>query len=217
MSMEKLRIALLASGSGSNLEAILSACREGRLSAEPVAVLSNNPETRALERARRYEVPALVADHRRHRRRADHDREVLRLLEPLEPQLLVLAGYMRIVTSALIAPFHGRFRPGLPGVMNIHPADTRRYQGAHGYEFALGLLPAHPERLTQTAITVHFVDPGVDTGPIIAQRPVPVRPDDTLDDLRARGLAVEHQLYPECILRYARGEISLTDDERRRT
>lgn len=208
---DRLRIAILASGSGSNLEAILRGCAEGRVRAAPVAVLSNVPGAFALERARRFGVPALIADHREHRTRAAHEARILELLAPFDPELLVLAGYMRIVTARLIDAFAERASRtrALPGVMNIHPADTRRYQGAHGYEFALGLLPGHPERLTETMITVHFVDSGVDTGPIIAQRPVPVLPDDTLDSLRERGLAVEHELYPECIDLYAAGELEL--------
>jgi phosphoribosylglycinamide formyltransferase-1 len=212
-SRDQLRVAVLASGSGSNLEAILSGCAAGRVRATPVAVLSNVPGAFALERARRFGVPALVADHRAHRSRAAHEARVLELLAPFEPELLVLAGYMRVVTPGLIDAFAARSRRdlALPGVMNIHPADTRLYQGARGYEFALGLLPDHPERLTETKITVHFVDSGVDTGPIIAQGPVPVLPDDTLESLRERGLAVEHQLYPECIDLYATGRLELVE------
>jgi phosphoribosylglycinamide formyltransferase-1 len=208
MADQTLRIALLASGSGSNLESVIRGCREGRVAAEPVVALSNNPGVLALERAERLGVPALVASHREHKGRAAHERRIIELIEPFEPHLLVLAGYMRIVTPVLIDFFAGRFRPGLPGVMNIHPADTRQYQGAHGYEFAMGLLDGS-ERLAETKITVHFVDAGVDTGPIIAQRPVPVRSEDTIDELRTRGLAVEHQLYPECVDLYGRGKLSI--------
>jgi phosphoribosylglycinamide formyltransferase-1 len=206
---EPLSIAVLASGSGSNLEAILEACRTGRVAARVVAVVANVPDAFALERARRCGVPAFVANHRDHASRRDHERRILELLAPHGPRLLVLAGYMRVVTPTLIDAFAGRIRPGLPGVMNIHPADTRVYQGAHGYERALGLLPGAPDRLTETAITVHFVDAGIDTGPVIARRPVPVLPDDDLDALRRRGLAVEHALYPECVDLVARGAVSV--------
>lgn len=211
MPDDLLRIALLASGSGSNLEAVARACLDGRVRARPVAALSNRPGALALERARRLGLPALVADHREHRSRSEHEARVLELLEPFDPQLLVLAGYMRVVTPRLIDRFEGRFRPGLPGVVNIHPADTRAYQGAHGYEFALGLLPGHPERLSETAVTVHFVDAGMDTGPVVARRAVPVLPGDGLDELRARGLAVEHALYPVSVDLYARGKLELVD------
>jgi phosphoribosylglycinamide formyltransferase-1 len=206
---EKLRIALLASGSGSNLEAVTRGCLDGRVAARPVVALANNPSAYALERARMLDLPTLVADHREHKSRKAHEEHIIELLEPYGPQLLVLAGYMRVVTSTLIDHFAGLWRPRLPGIMNIHPADTRQYQGAHGYEFAMGLLEEAPTRLRETAITVHFVDAGVDTGPIIAQRVVPIHENDTLDDLRERGLKVEHQLYPECVDLYARGELTV--------
>jgi phosphoribosylglycinamide formyltransferase-1 len=206
---DRLRIAILASGSGSNLEAVVRACLEGRVAADAVAALSNRPDALALERARRLGVPAIVADHRALPDRQSHEERIIELLEPFAPHLVVLAGYMRIVTATLIERYHGRFAAGLPGVMNIHPADTRAYQGAHGYEFALGLAKGHRDRLSETKITVHFVDSGVDTGPIIAQRTVPVLPDDTLETLRGRGLEVEHQLYPECVELYARRRLEV--------
>lgn len=217
MKNHSLRFALLASGSGSNLEAILRGCEDGTVSATPVAIISNNPEAYALERARLHGIPTIVVDHRVFSSRQAHEAKTLEALEPFDPELLVLAGYMRIVTPHLIDAFHERYAPGLPGVMNIHPADTMQYQGAHGYEFALGLLREYPQRLEETKITVHFVDNGVDTGPIIAQRSFPIRPDDTLESLRERGLAVEHQLYPECVDLYARNELSINDGDVRRS
>ncbi len=213
---EPLPIAILASGSGSNLEAILLACREGRVAARVVAVLSNVSGVLALERARRHGVPALVADHREHSSREAHEKRILDLLAPYEPQLLVLAGYMRIVTTTLLDAFAKNLPGGLPGVINIHPADTRQYQGAHGYEFAMGILPEHSKRLEVTRITVHFVDAGVDTGPIIAQREVPVLPGDDIEALRRRGLAVEHELYSECIDLLGRGHLEIVEGKIRR-
>jgi phosphoribosylglycinamide formyltransferase 1 len=213
MVQRKLRIAILASGSGSNLGALLEGCRDGRVAAEPVAMLSNNPEAFALERGRKAGLPALVADHRAFASREAHEAEILAQLHPYRPDCLVLAGYMRVVTATLIDAFHGRWRAGLPGVINIHPADTRQYQGVHGYEFALGLLKQSPRRLDETKITVHFVDKGMDTGPIIAQRTVPISPNDSIEELRARGLAVEHELYPECVDLYARGRVAIVGEE----
>jgi phosphoribosylglycinamide formyltransferase-1 len=207
--VRELRMAILASGSGSNAEAILKQCREGALPARPMVLVSNNPDAFALTRAKQYDLPALVANHRDHRRRSAHEQRIIELLQPFDVELIVLAGYMRIVTATLIDAFHGRRSPGLPGVINIHPADTAQYQGAHGYEYAMGLLPESPERLEETKITVHFVDTGVDTGPVIAQRPVPIKDDDDIDALRKRGLAVEHELYPTCLRLYAEGRLSL--------
>lgn len=207
-----MKIAILASGSGSNLEAILRESADGRCAAEPVAVLSNNPGAHALERARKYNIPALLIDHRAYKTRQDHEGAIIDGLAPFEPKAIVLAGYMRMVTTHLIEHFHDR-QLDIPGVLNIHPADTRAYHGAHGYEFAMGLLKKHRQRLRQTWITVHFVDPGMDTGPIIARRPLPIRPGDDLDALRERGLKVEHQLYPWVVDRYARGLIALQNGE----
>ena len=209
---DKLRIAGFVSGGGTNLQAILDGCEDGTIHGEVVVVVSNNPEAHGLKRAKRHGVPTVALDHQHYATREDHERAILAAIEPYGPQVAVLAGYMRVITPLFIDHFHDRVHDR-PGVLNIHPADTRQYQGAHGYEFAMGLLETHPQRLAETKITVHFVDPGVDTGPIIAQRPVPVRPTDTLDDLRARGLAVEHQLYPEVLELYARGKLDLVDGQ----
>jgi len=208
----RTRLAVLASGSGTNLQAILDACQDPAFPAEVAVVLSNVSGARALERASLAGVPARLVPHRGQPDREAHEQAVLRVLAPHQPlDFLVLAGYMRVLSPLLIRAFR---RPdGLPGVVNIHPADTHAYQGAHGYEFALGLLPGHPARLPGTHITVHFVDEGVDTGPIIAQRPVEVRPEDGLDELRARGLAVEHDLYPEVIRWLAEGRVRLEGGE----
>ncbi len=210
--MGELRLAVFVSGGGSNLQAILDACARPQFPARVVVVVSNNRESFGLERARKAGVPALAIPHRGHAGRAAHEREILRQIEPFDPQAAALAGYMRLVTPVLIDRFFDRHR-GLPGLINIHPADTRAYQGAHGYEFAMGLLPEHPRRLSETRITVHFVDAGMDTGPIIRQAEVPVLPDDSLDSLRARGLAIEHQLYPEVIRLLAEGRLRLVDGQ----
>ncbi|RME25413.1 MAG: phosphoribosylglycinamide formyltransferase [Deltaproteobacteria bacterium] len=206
--MEKLRLAVFVSGSGSNFQAIVDSCRRPGYPAEVAVVVSNNPKAYALERAKAAGVPAVVVDHRAFDSRAGHEKEILRQLEPFGAKLAVLAGYMRVVTPVLLDAFRGRVG-NLPSVVNIHPADTRSYQGIHGYEFALGLLPDHPRRLERTWITVHFVDPGVDTGPIIRQEPVPVFPDDDLEALKRRGLEVEHRIYPEVIEWIAKGRIEL--------
>jgi phosphoribosylglycinamide formyltransferase-1 len=203
---DKLRLAVFVSGGGTNLQAILDACADPNYPAEVAVVVSNVPEAYALTRAKRAAVPGVAVSHRTYRMRSDHESEIIRQIEPYRVELLVLAGYMRVLTPLLLNHFYDH-EHGLPGVINIHPADTHLYQGAHGYEFALGLLPEHPRRLSQTAITVHFVDHGVDTGPIIRQAPLEVLPDDTLESLRARGLILEHQLYPEVIRLYAEGRI----------
>ncbi len=207
---EPLRMALFASGGGTNVQAILDACKEGRIFGRVVAVVSNRPDAYALERARRAGVAAIAVDHRSFSSRAEHERAMLEAICDLRPHVAILAGYMRMVTPYFLRAFRDPVT-GMPGVINIHPADTRAYQGTKGYEFALGLLEKHPVRLERTFVTVHFVDEGMDTGPIIRKMPVPVLPDDTLETLKARGLAVEHRLYPEVLDALARGRVRMED------
>ncbi|MFC1482619.1 phosphoribosylglycinamide formyltransferase [Myxococcota bacterium] len=203
-------IAVFVSGGGSNLEAILAACDARFVAARVVAVVSDQPDAHGLTRARRRGIPALAVDVRKYETREAHEEAVLEALAPYAPRLAVLAGYMRMITPVLLRYFSPN-RAGQLGVINIHPADTRAYQGVHGYEFAMGLTRKSPERLEQTFITVHFVDEGMDTGPILAQVPVPVHPKDTLDQLKDRGLAVEHQLYPRVIAQVVSGLVALQD------
>lgn len=209
---EKLRLAVLASGSGSNAESIMAACETGAIPAEVVALVCNNPGAYCLERANNHNVPALTVNHRDFKSRESHEAEMLLKLHPYRPHVAVLAGYMRMVTGVLLNAFRNP-ETRLHGVINIHPADTRAYQGTHGYEFAMGMLSKFPKRLDQTWITVHFVDEGMDTGPIIRQRPVPMTDDDTIDTLRERGLKVEHQLFPEVVGLVAQNKVRMDGDQ----
>jgi len=187
------------------MEAICAAASAGLVGVRVVVVVSDEPGALGLVRAARRGIPALLVDRGLYASRGDHERAILEALGPYAPRMAVLAGYMRIVTPVLLEHFNG---DGRLGVVNVHPADTRAYQGVHGYEFAFGLTKKGP-RLAETLITVHFVDEGMDTGPVIAQARVPVHPDDTLDELKARGLAVEHQLLPRMVDRVARGLVRL--------
>jgi phosphoribosylglycinamide formyltransferase-1 len=205
----KLDLAVFVSGSGTNMEAIARNCRNGQIDATIRVVVSNVPDAGGIERASRMGIPTLVVDHRRYPDRAAHERAVIEALAPYPIDLVVLAGYMRMVTPVLLDRFFDRAN-GRPGVINIHPADTRRYQGAHGYEFALGLAGGG-SRLTETAVTIHFVDAGMDTGPVILRKPVPVLADDTIETLRARGLAIEYQAYSEAIQLLATDRITVAD------
>lgn len=204
---ERLRLAVFISGSGTNLQALIDACARPDFPAQVVVVVSNNPEAHGLTRAAKASIPTVCVPHRGFKSRGEHEAEILRQIEPYSPRVIALAGYMRVVTPVLIDHFNDTAR-GLPGVVNIHPADTRAYQGAHGYEFALGLIEG-AKRLAETWITVHFVDSGVDTGIIIAKAPVSVLPNDTLESLRERGLKVEHRLYPEVIRMLAEGRLQI--------
>jgi len=185
------RVGVLVSGRGSNLQALIDAAREGRLGAQ-VAIVGSNVETApALERARQAGVPVAVRDHRG-RKREEFDSELAQLLLGHEVDLVCLAGFMRRLSAAFLAVFPGR-------VVNIHPS----------------LLPAFPGRDAQrqafehgvkvSGATVHLVDEGLDSGPIVMQAAVPVEDDDTPERLAARILEAEHRLYPAAVRRLLDG------------
>lgn len=210
--MEKLRLGVFISGGGTNLQSIIDNCKEPEFPAQIVVVVSNKEGAYGLERAEQAGIPTVCVPHKGYKKREEHEREIVKQIQSYQVEAVALAGYMRVVTAYLLDAFYNH-KKGLPGVINIHPADTNAYQGAHGYEFAMGMLAEHPQRQKETKITVHFVDAGVDTGPIIKQAPVPVLPDDSIDDLRERGLKIEHQVYPEAIRLYAEGKLKLEDKQ----
>lgn len=189
-----LRLGVLASGRGSNLQAIIDAIGRGELRAEVCVVLSNRPGALALERARQAGIPAVVVDQAAY---ADQDAFEQRLIEVLKGHgvdLVVLAGYMRILGGGFVAAFPGR-------IMNIHPALLPAFPGLGAQRQALD----HGVKVS--GCTVHFVDEGLDSGPIILQAAVPVLEDDTVDSLSARILEQEHRLYPEAIRLFAEGRL----------
>ncbi len=185
--MRKRRVAILLSGRGSNMVALLDQVQGGILAdlCELVLVFSNNPDAPGLAKARARGVP-VASERSRGTRRSVFDKAMLEILERSKPDWIVLAGYMRILTPQVIRRYPGR-------IVNIHPADTRQHQGLHGYEWAW------EQRLDQTRITVHVVDEGLDTGPILAQREVDLRGAESLDEVERRGLAVEHGFYAEVL------------------
>ena len=183
----KARLAILLSGRGSNMLALLEATRNGVLKglAEVVVVFSNKPDAFGLEAAAALGCPVASLPSQG-RKRETFDAEAAQLLQQYQPDLVVLAGYMRILSPAFIQPFTGR-------IVNIHPADTHQHQGLHAYEWAF------ENKLPETKITVHLVDEGLDTGPIIAQQTVDLRGADTMAEIERRGLAVEHELYANAL------------------
>jgi phosphoribosylglycinamide formyltransferase-1 len=181
------RLAILLSGRGSNMLALAEAVRTGVLHgvAEVAVVFSNDPAAPGLDSAAALGLPtASLAS--RGRKREDFDREVVTVLQQYQPDYVVLAGYMRVLSPLFVRAFAGR-------IINIHPADTHQHQGLHAYEWAF------ENRLTETKITVHLVDEGLDTGPILAQRVVNLDGATTLAEVQRRGLAVEHELYAETL------------------
>ncbi|WP_426059867.1 phosphoribosylglycinamide formyltransferase [Hymenobacter sp. B1770] len=181
------RLAILISGRGSNMLSLVQATQHGVLKdlAEVAVVFSNKPDAPGLELAAAQGCPVASLSSQGRKREA-FDTEAAALLQQYQPDFVVLAGYMRILSPAFIQPFAGR-------ILNIHPADTHQHQGLHAYEWAFD------NKLQETKITVHLVDEGLDTGPILAQEPVDLRGANTLSEVERRGLAVEHRLYAQTL------------------
>ncbi|KFE64709.1 phosphoribosylglycinamide formyltransferase [Hyalangium minutum] len=196
MSGGRARLAVLISGSGSNLQALLDACAQADFPAQVVCVVSNVPTAFGLERARKAGVPAVALDHNAFGSRADFERALGDELEKAGVEWVCLAGFMRLVSADFLARFPGR-------VLNIHPSLLPAFTGLHAQRQAL-------ERGVKIAgCTVHFVDAGTDTGPIIAQAAVPVLPGDDEASLSARILAEEHKLYPLAVRLVVTGKVTL--------
>lgn len=192
--MQKVKIGVLVSGSGSNLQSIIDQIEQGRLQAEIKVVISNNPKAYALERAARRHLAVQVVSQLYFQKREDFDRQMTAALQACDVELVVLAGFMRVLTPLFLGSFPGR-------IMNIHPALLPAFPGLHVQQQALDY------GVKFTGCTVHFVDEGVDTGPIIIQAVVPVFDDDTADTLAARILREEHRIYPQAIQLYAEGRL----------
>ncbi len=185
--MTRRRLAVLLSGRGSNFEAIADAVAEGRVpDAEIVAVISDVPAAPGLARARRRGLPAFAVDRRQFRSRRDHEAAILRILNVGRPDLICLAGYMRLLSPEFVALWRGR-------ILNIHPALLPKFPGLDAQRRALEAGE------TVSGCTVHFVDEGTDSGPTILQKRVPILPNDTPTALSARILEQEHVAYPEAI------------------
>ncbi len=180
------RLVVLISGNGSNLQAILDACTSGELRARVVAVISNKAEAYGLERARRANVPALVMEKPKAQDRRAYDATIAERVAAYQPDWVVLAGWMRVLTSAFLDCFPQR-------VVNLHPALPGTFAGTHAIERA---FQAYQDRtIEHTGVMVHLVpDEGVDCGPVLAQEVVRILPDDTLETLEVRIHAVEHRL-----------------------
>ena len=192
----RLRVGVLASGRGSNFQSMVTAAAAGRIPAEVVLLLSDRREARALEIARAHGVAVEVVEPREHPGREGHDKALIDLLESRRVGLVCLAGYMRILGTAFVEHFRGR-------LLNIHPSLLPAFPGLHAQRQAL----EHGVRVA--GATVHFVDEGTDTGPIVLQAAVPVLPDDTEATLAERILAEEHRIYPDAIRLFAEGRLRI--------
>ncbi|HUL57951.1 MAG TPA: phosphoribosylglycinamide formyltransferase [Anaeromyxobacteraceae bacterium] len=199
-----IRIGVLASGGGTNLQAILDGCAAGRVDGTVAVVISNVPGAGALDRARRAGAAAEVVPSKGVADRDGYDLGLVERLRAHRVDLVCLAGYMRIVTPGFLRAFGPtQASRGCPRVLNVHPGLLPSFPGLHAQRQAL----AYGARLA--GCTVHFVDEGTDTGPIVVQAVVPVLPGDDEASLAARILEQEHRIYPQAVQWFAQGRLSL--------
>ncbi len=197
--MKKVKLGILVSGRGSNLQAIIDNIERGTLSAELAVVISDQADAYALERARKHDIIAVHVSAKGFKtKREEYDALLVKELRKRDVESVCLAGFMRIVTPALINAFPNR-------ILNIHPALLPAFPGLHVQKAALD----HGVKFS--GCTVHFVDEGMDTGPIIIQAVVPILHNDTEDSLSARILKQEHKIYSRAIQLYAEGRLTIRD------
>jgi len=201
VAKQPLRLGVLVSGRGSNLQAIMDHARRGALDAQVAVVVSDVPDAYALERARRAGIPAVAVPRRDYAGKDEFNRAILDHLRSHEADLVVLAGYLRILSNELVDAYQGR-------IMNIHPSLIPAFcgKGMHGARVHQAALDYG---VKVSGVTVHFVENDVDTGPIILQRAVPVEDDDTAETLAQRVLLQEHQVYSEAIQLFAEGRLKV--------
>lgn len=200
MSERPFVLGVLVSGSGTNLQAVLDAIEAGTLVAKVGVVVSNVATAKALDRAKAARVPAIVVDHKAFSSRAAFDAAVVEVLQAHRIDCVVLAGFMRIVTATILEAFPNR-------VVNVHPALLPAFPGVRAQRQALDY------GVTVSGCTVHFVDAGTDTGPIIAQSSVPVLDDDDEASLTARILTKEHELLPRVLQWLVEGRVAVEQPE----
>lgn len=193
---EKARVAILISGRGSNMEALIAAAREADCPYEVTLVFSNVPDAKGLEIASAAGIPTAALDHRGHGGRAAFDAKVDAILREARIEYVALAGYMRLLSGAFVEAWQGR-------MLNIHPSLLPSFPGLHTHEKAIGTgCRLH-------GCTVHFVTSELDCGPIVAQAAVPVLDDDTPETLAARVLVEEHRIYPAALKALAAGRLRI--------
>jgi phosphoribosylglycinamide formyltransferase-1 len=192
--MARLKVGVLISGRGTNLQSLLEACAQGDFPAEIVLVISNKPDAQGLERAQEAGLPAVVIDHKQYSDRAGFDAELDKTLRAHGVELVCLAGFMRLLTTEFTESWRGR-------MINIHPSLLPSFKGMHTHRQAL------QAGVALHGCTVHQVTPELDSGEIIAQAAVPVLPGDDEESLAARVLEAEHKLYPMALRIVAGGKL----------
>ncbi|MBV36676.1 MAG: phosphoribosylglycinamide formyltransferase [Rickettsiales bacterium] len=192
------RIVVLISGSGSNLQALIDAAEMGGINGNIVAVISNKPDVYGLTRAQNAKIPTEVVDHTAFDDRQAFEAELSKVINRYSPDLIVLAGFMRILNSEFVQPYEGK-------MLNIHPSLLPKYKGLHTHRRAL------ENGDTEHGVSVHFVTSELDGGPVIAQRTVKVEKSDTEQSLQAKVQQQERQLYPEVVARFCNDRLEYKD------
>lgn len=182
-SMQPIKLAVMISGSGSNLQAIIDAIDSGQLNAKICAVISNRPDAFGLQRAQKHNIRTIAIDHTRFANRAEFDAELQRQIETLAVDFIVLAGYMRILSAEFIEHYY-------PRLLNIHPSLLPKYQGLHTHQRALD----NHDR--EHGVSIHVVTPELDAGPVIIQGKFTIEAQDDVDSLQQKAHQLEHQMYP---------------------
>lgn len=191
--MGKMRVAVFASGSGTNLQAIIDADIQ---TIEIAVVFTNNPDAYAIERAKKHNIQVEIIDHKNYKTREEYEKHIIEVLDPYKLNLIVLAGFMRIFSTVFVRAYKNK-------IVNIHPALLPSFPGINAGRQALEY------GVKYTGVTVHFVDEGVDTGPIILQSVVEIKDEDTEDTLLEKIHEVEHRIYPKAIELISSGEIEV--------
>lgn len=192
----KKRIVVLISGSGSNLQAIIDRCANEQIAGEICAVLSNRADAYGLERARNANIATRAISHKDYSSREDYDLALQTAIDEFSPDLVVLAGFMRILTPAFVQHYQGK-------MLNIHPSLLPKYQGLHTHQRAIDAGDS------VHGVSVHFVTEELDGGPVIQQAKVTIEDSDTADSLAAKVLVEEHQLYPRVINWFCEGRLTM--------
>ncbi|MEJ2359843.1 MAG: phosphoribosylglycinamide formyltransferase [Gammaproteobacteria bacterium] len=200
MQHRPFSVIVLISGNGSNLQAIIDEVQQDRLPVKIAAVISDRPGAYGLTRAEQAQIPTHIIDFRQYPERAEFDAALTQCIDRYAPDLIVLAGFMRILTPAFVEHYLGR-------MINIHPSLLPKYQGLHTHRRVL----AAGER--EHGASVHYVTPELDSGPLILQARIPVLAEDTAESLQQRVHQVEHQIYPAAIRRIATGQVSFRHNQ----
>jgi phosphoribosylglycinamide formyltransferase-1 len=193
-------IVILISGRGSNMEAVVRACEAEKWPARVAAVISNKADAKGLEFARAHGIPTAVVPSKEYASREAFDAELQKTIDGFEPDLVVLAGFMRILTAPFVEHYEGR-------MLNIHPSLLPAFPGLHTHRQALDAC------VLEHGATVHFVTAQLDHGPVVAQARIDVQPGDTEDTLATRLLVEEHKLYPYAIRLFVEDRIRIVDDQ----